>query len=164
MPSTIFSANCYNNKIHFENNMIFIDGGMAIYHSGQINLLIIDNNKIVKEDSSDNLDEKVCLSSQLGEAYAKGTCWPNYEITVLQIGKYFSKCKVNATNELCLIKNEMICKDSNTTLDDCPGMMINVNKGDIVKLVKTLSGYSLVKKNGIVGWIKNSYLGGTDEI
>ena len=58
----------------------------------------------------------------------------------------------------------MICKDSNTTLDDCPGMMINVNKGDVVKLIKTLSGYSLVKKNGIVGWINNSYLGGTDEI
>ena len=164
MPSTIYSLNCYNNKVHYENNMIFIDGGMCIYHSGQINILVIENNKIVKEDSLDSLEERVCLTSQLGEPYAKGTCWPNYEITVLNIGKYFSKCKVNATNELCLIKNEMICKDSNTTLDDCPGMMINVNKGDVVKLVKTLSGYSLVKKDGVVGWINNNYLGGTDEI
>ena len=74
MPSTIFSKNCYNNQIHYEDNMIFVDGGMCIYHSGQINLLIIENNKIVKEDSSDNLEERVCLTSQLGQPYAKGTC------------------------------------------------------------------------------------------
>lgn len=164
MPSTIYSSNCYNNKVHYENNIIFIDGGMAIYHSGQINLLIIENNNIIKEASNDALEEVICLASQQGEPYAKGTCWPNYEITILERGKYFSKCIVNTTNELCIIKNEMICKDSNTTLDDCPGMMINISKNDHVKLVKTLSGYSLVKKDGIVGWIKNSYLGGINEI
>ena len=164
MPSTIFSPSCYNNNLHYESNMIFIDGGMSIYHSGQMNLMIMENNKIVKEDHDDNLPETICLASQLGEPFARGTRWPDYEITILEIGKYFSKCIVNATNELCLIKNEMICKDSNTTLDDCPGMLINVHKGDIVKVVKTLSGYSLVKKDGIVGWIKNSYLGGVNEI
>ena len=53
----------------------------------------------------------------------------------------------------------MISNDELSTIDDCPGMLLDVKKNDIVKLVEEFPGYSLVKKNSQLGWIKNEYLG-----
>ena len=39
-----------------------------------------------------------------------------------------------------------------------------IRKNDIVKLVEEFPGYSLVKKNSQLGWIKNEYLGDKNEI
>lgn len=166
MPTTIFVNNYYDNSIIFETkrNFIMIDGGMVVHRGGQINLLEIKDNVPRFIDHIDNLEERVVLKTQISPTPAKGTCWPYYKIEILQRKRHFSICKLPETLEVCLIKNEMISNDEQTTIDDCPGMLLDVQQNDIVKLVEEFPGYSLIKKNSKLGWIKNDYLGGQNEI
>ena len=166
MPTTIFVNNYYDNSVLFDESrkFIMIDGGMVVHRGGQINLLEIKDNVPRFIDHIDSLEERIVLKDQISPMSAKGTCWPYYNIEILQKKKHFSICKIPETLEVCLIKNEMIANDGLSTIDDCPGMLLDVKKNDIVKLVEEFPGYSLIKKNSQLGWIKNEYLGEKNEI
>lgn len=164
MPVNIFKTNESNDNILFlpDRKMIFIDGGMIVRNGGQINLLAIDlkTNKTYQLDYISGLEKKDVIKEQTNYWFEKGTSWPFYKIKVLKKEKYFSICLIEEKNEISHIKNEYIINDQ-MTIDNCPGNLINVKKGDIVEIIDdTTEGYALVKKDGAVGWLKLENIGG----
>lgn len=165
MPVNIFRQNENSDNILFlkDKKMILIDGGMVVRNGGQINLLEIDlkNDKIFQLDYIDGLRKKVVIKNQETMVTEKGTSWPFYKIKIIEKGEYFSKCLIEETLELAHIKNEYITDDLESTIDNCPAGLIKVNSGDVVSIIDdSTTGYALVKKNGMVGWLKKEYIGG----
>lgn len=165
MPVNIFKRNINDDNILFldDKKMILIDGGMTVRDGGQINLLEIDlqNNKIFQLDAISGLRKKVVKESQASTMIGKGISWPFSKIRVLEKGEYFTKCLIEETLEIAHIKNEYISQDQKSAIDNCPAGLIEVSCGDVVEIIDdTTKGYSLVKKDGVLGWLKNENIGG----
>ena len=86
--------------------------------------------------------------------------WPNYEVNLIKPGKIFSKCLQTNTNCVLKIKNEFLYKNKEKLycLDDYVDNFIEVEKGDVVKLIGVYGIYAYVIKDNNVGWIKFRYL------
>ena len=86
--------------------------------------------------------------------------WPNYEVNLIKPGKIFSKCLQTNTNHVLKIKNEFLYKNKEKLycLDDYVDNFIEVEKGDVVKLIGVYGIYAYVIKDNNVGWIKFRYL------
>ncbi|MED3096270.1 serine/threonine protein phosphatase, partial [Bacillus thuringiensis] len=71
-------------------------------------------------------------------------------------------CKQKETNNLLTVKNEYMKQLESgeyTVKTDISCAQISVRKGDIVSLIDdSCSGYDLIKKDGVEGWIEKGIL------
>lgn len=161
-PTAMYHIDEYNNSILIdeEKRIICIDGGYKETNLGQLNMLEIrkhDNSYIYKKHYVDDFKKEYINVDHVGYGNKRGICFPNYELKVLNKDEYFSSVMTINTNEIFQIKNELIkCIDNKCyAIDDCPNNHLSINKGDVVSVIwDNYKGYSLVKKNGICGWIK----------
>lgn len=150
--------------IDIENRIISIDGGNQIKKDGQLNALIIEDQTYSYTFVDELQSEVVILQNYVSEKQRVGTVtYPNYELSIMSKGEYFSRCKnVNLGVEQW-IKNEYIIEKDGKTYctDDLSVTFLSVNEGELVKVVdNTCGGYVLVKKtNGDVGWVPRKYIG-----
>lgn len=91
-----------------------------------------------------------------------GVTYPYYYIEPLEKMQDYTMCKQKETNTLLSVKNEYIRQlDSGeyTVKTDISCAQISVSIGDIVSLIdNSCSGYDLVKRDGVEGWIEKGIL------
>ncbi|MGM9899663.1 MAG: metallophosphoesterase [Bacilli bacterium] len=164
MPVTIYAKDEFNDNIiiDLKKKIISIDGGLVIKEGGQLNALIIKkHHDIYTYDCVYETDfsKKELINDSIQNNQGKGVCWPNYEVTLIEKGEYFSKIMINATKEITYIKNEYLINDNQSAYDDCPAKVLGIKKGEMVEIINdSCSGYTLVKYKGKQGWIKKGDL------
>ena len=93
----------------------------------------------------------------------KGACWPNFNLELLEKGRYFSKIILTDIGEVTFIKNEYLCDNNTKAYDDCPASILEVPKGVRVGIVNDkCEGYTLIKYQGKQGWVKKEVLEGEE--
>jgi len=148
----------FNPRINEKQHIISIDGGNVLKTSGQLNALIIDNGRF-SWDSVDNLKEVEVLNDYTTTSNLTpfSINWNTAEIKILKRYDTYSHVYHYTSRQELDIPNEFIFeKDGKTMSDDITNVHLNVKKGDKVKLIDIGKDYSLVKKDGILGWVKNT--------
>ncbi|WP_010096440.1 metallophosphoesterase family protein [Ornithinibacillus scapharcae] len=141
-----------------ENRIISIDGGNQIKKDGQLNALIIKDGAYSYTFVDELKKETTILRGYVDERKRVGTVtYPNYELSIINRGEYFTQCENVKLGVEQWIKNEyIIVKDGKFYCkDDLSATFLPVVEGERVKIVDDeCEGYILVKKsNGDVGWI-----------
>lgn len=157
-----------NHTIKFDerNRIISIDGGNQLKRDGQLNALIInshDHQLSFDQLAVDSLPKHVIKEDfQPMQLVPAGNLhYPDYYVRVLKKGNDFSLCR-NLNNEAELwLKNEHLKTDELGTyvITDTTSYQLAVSKGELVSVIETSSqNFSLIKKNGMSGWIPSSLL------
>ncbi len=146
---------CCNPIINKEQKIISIDGGNAIRAEGQLNALIIDGDNITF-DSVDDLPKGEIIKTQEANRNTILITWMNNLIDILKEGEEFSLCRHISSGHTLLIKNDKIFKSKDgMRCYDCTDYFIEAEKGDIVSIIEKANEITLVKRNGVIGWVKN---------
>ncbi|MBO1579390.1 metallophosphoesterase [Bacillus sp. XF8] len=156
-----------NNPVIDENKKIIaIDGGNTIKEAGQLNAFII-HRSISKDVFSytyvDHFPQYEILADFNAEAMMQGgVTYPYYHIVPVETNEDFTMCKQIETNKQLYVKNEYIKQneaDDYIVKTDISCAQISVRKGDIVSLIDdSCTGYDLIKKDGLEGWIEKGLL------
>jgi len=155
-----------NPVIDKKKKMIAIDGGNAIKEAGQLNAFIIQREPTGDMFSYTYVDYfpeyEVIADFNANTELQGGVTYPYYYIEPMEKGQEFTICKQKETNTLLSVKNEYIRQLESgeyTVKTDISCAQISVRKGDVVSLIDgSCSGYDLVKRDGIEGWIKKGIL------
>ncbi|MEY8347089.1 metallophosphoesterase [Bacillus cereus] len=156
-----------NNPVIDESKKISaIDGGNTIKEAGQLNAFIIhrSNSKdVFSHTYVDHFPQYEILADFNAEPMMQGgVTYPYYHIVPVEINDDFTICKQTETNKRLYVKNEYIKQneaDDYTVKTDISCAQISVRKGDIVSLIDdSCTGYDLIKKDGVEGWIEKGLL------
>ena len=151
------------------NRMIALDGGNQVDPSGQLNGLVIqllDGVPNYQQYAVDEFPTKEILADFTPEFLQTfySIFWPHgFEAAkVLEFGNHFSFCEVKGITDAVAFKNELIQidEDQNYLLDYYHvSYQLPIKKGAKVQVVKdTLSKYSYIKYNGLLGWVPHVIL------
>ncbi|PEC19607.1 metallophosphoesterase [Bacillus cereus] len=156
-----------NNPVIDKNKKIIaIDGGNAIKEAGQLNAFIIHREILNDTFSSAYVDHfpqyEVLADFNANSVMKGGVTYPHYYIEPVERMKDFTVCKQIGTNELLHVKNEYIKQLESgeyTVKTDISCAQINIRKGGTVSLIDgSCTGYDLIKKDGVEGWIEKGIL------
>ena len=160
-PSVNYSKSYLNYKPHFNysKNIISIDGGNIVKSAGQLNMLIINKNDIsttyidnlpkfqVKDDQIVNNQDSFIIN------------YPFTQVEILEDLGEFKLCRSLHNNRTLKIPSKFIYKKGNETHTyDTTNYKHTVYVGDTVSLYYKTSKLSLVKFQGVLGWIKNELI------
>ncbi|PEM36980.1 serine/threonine protein phosphatase [Bacillus pseudomycoides] len=156
----------HNPIIDQDKKIIAIDGGNVIKPTGQLNAFIIHRSPAKDMFSYTYLDHfpnYVVLEDFNAESTMIGSIhYPLYDIFPVERNENFTLCRQLETNRFLHVKNEYLKQNQRglfTAKTDVPCAQLSVKKGDIVSVVDdSCTGYSLVKKDGMVGWIPKGIL------
>lgn len=167
-PVVNYSTDIPNNNpiIDEKKKIIAIDGGNVIKSTGQLNAFMIDRKPtgdLFSYTYADNSPTRKVIRNFSEEREMIGCIsYPNYHINPIEKGNHFTLCSQVDTNKQLYIKNEYICQNENgryTVKSDLSCAQLSVKKGEVVSVIDdTCSGYTLIKKEGKVGWIDKSSL------
>jgi protein phosphatase len=153
-----------NSLIDLQKRIICTDGGNQLKTDGQLNALIIYPTVTLSEDTYcnvyvDHFIETTVINPSIIEVEEKvgNITYPNYELRILEEGEYFTLCENINLQTKQWVKNEYIVERDGTYFakDDVSTTMLTVNTGDTVAIIDDeCEGYTLVKKDGQVGWIR----------
>lgn len=91
--------------------------------------------------------------------------WMNNSIEVLKKGVEFSYCRHILSNHELWIKNDIIFKArEGMRCYDFTDYFIEAGKGDIVSIIEIAKERTLVKKDGVIGWVRNECLGQSEKM
>lgn len=155
-----------NPIINQTKKIIAIDGGNAVKANGQLNAFIIHRSPAEDTFSYayvDHFPRYQVLESFVADPTMVGSiAYPLYDVVPMEKGEHFTLCKQPTTNQLLYLKNEYLHQNEAgqfTAKTDVSCAQISVNKGDIVSVIDDgCTGYSLVKKDGVIGWIAKGIL------
>ncbi|MGG2014783.1 metallophosphoesterase [Bacillus sp. S10(2024)] len=161
-----------NPIIEHTKKIISIDGGNAIKETGQLNAFII--HKSSSEDTFshtyvDHFPKYKVLEDFCAEPMMSGLItYPRYEIIPVKKGKHFTLCEQLEAKQLLNVKNEYIHQNeagSSYAKTDVSCAQIGVNKGDTVSIIDdSCTGYDLIKRDGVVGWVAKGILASEMEV
>lgn len=166
LPTSNQHKHLINNDIIIDKKkrIISIDGGTGVKFVSQLNALIINGDYNEVHFKKVNVQPLPLYQAIIDvhtekKKYHK-IAWPDFEVNLLKKGKIFSKCLQVNTNNILKIKNEFLYKNKEKLycLDDYVDNFIEVEKGDIVKLIGVYGIYAYIIKDGNVGWIKYRYI------
>ncbi|MFC4411443.1 metallophosphoesterase [Chungangia koreensis] len=156
----------HNPIINPTKRIIAIDGGNVIKQTGQLNAFIINRGSV--EDTFNHLyidqfpEVKVTKDFEADSKMIGSVSYPKFEIQPVEKGTDFTLSKQLNTNQLLYVKNEYIQRNDSGAYfvkTDLSCSQINLNTGEIVSVIDdACSGYSLVKKDGVVGWVPKESL------
>ena len=155
-----------NPVIDKEKKIIAIDGGNTIKEAGQLNAFIIQRKPTGDKFSYIYVDcfpeYEVIADFHADATMQGGVTYPHYYIEPIEKKQDYTICRQRETNTLLYVKDEYIKQlDSGeyTVKTDISCAQISVKKGDIVSLIDgSCSGYDLIKKDGVEGWIEKGIL------
>ncbi|WP_112179399.1 MULTISPECIES: metallophosphoesterase [Paraliobacillus] len=167
-PVSNYKSNIEVNNpiINYDKKMIAIDGGNIIKDTGQLNVFIIDRQKDGDIFSYSYVD-RFPISKVLADFYSDGESsgvinYPYYQVKPIEVSIDFTLCEQVKTSKLLLVKNEYLKQADDSRYfvkTDLSCAQLSVKKGDKVAIIDdTCSGYILVKKDGIVGWISKNVI------
>lgn len=157
---------CHNPIIDPDKRMICIDGGNQVRFDGQLNALIIERQPYgnrITYTYADHFQQ----TATVRKAYVPpkdfiGTLnYPNYEVKLLKQGTYFSFCENVNLGLKQWIKNEYLVKKGTALFadDDVSASGLTVAANEQVSVINnTCAGYTLIKKDGSVGWVPKECL------
>jgi protein phosphatase len=156
----------HNPIIDEDKRIIAIDGGNVIKKTGQLNALIMDQSNekgSITYIYTDSFPQFELLEDFYADSEITGAIsYPSYELVPIKAGQYFTLCEQVETINKLYVKNEYIYQgeDGRTyAKNDVSCSQITVKKGDIVSLIDdNCSGFDLIKKNGVIGWIRKGIL------
>ncbi|MEL3971888.1 metallophosphoesterase [Rossellomorea oryzaecorticis] len=161
----------HNPIIDETRKIIAIDGGNVIKKTGQLNALIID--RTTDKDTfsykyTDHFPECEVLEDFHADPVLTGSIsYPSYELVPIRKDEHFTLCEQVETIHRLYVKNEYIKQNENGQThakNDLSCAQINVQKEDIVSLVDdSCSGFDLIKKDGVEGWIVKGILQKVDQ-
>jgi protein phosphatase len=162
----------HNPIIDETRKIIAIDGGNVIKKTGQLNALIIDRS--TEKDTfaytyTDHFPLYEVLEDFHCDLMMTGTIsYPSYELVPIHKDEHFTLCEQVETIHKLYVKNEYIHQNEEGLTHaktDISCAQINVEKGDIVSLVDDrCSGFDLIKKDGVEGWIVKGILQKIDHL
>ncbi|HEK9100401.1 metallophosphoesterase [Bacillus pfraonensis] len=156
-----------NNPVIDEHKKIIaIDGGNAIKEAGQLNAFIIHRSISTDVFSYTYVDHfpryEILADFDAEPMMQGGVTYPHYHIVPVETNVDFTICKQLETKKCLYVKNEYIKQnesDDYTVKTDISCAQISVRKGDIVSLIDdSCTGYDLIKKDGVEGWIEKGLL------
>jgi predicted phosphodiesterase len=160
-PSVNYSNKYLNYKPHFNytKNIISIDGGNIVKSAGQLNMLIIKNNDI-SSIFIDNLPKYKVKDDQIVSSQDSFIInYPFTQIEVLEDLGEFKLCKSLHKSRTLKIPSKFIYKKGDEFHTyDTTNYKHTVYVGDTVSLYYKTSKLSLVKFQGVLGWIKNELI------
>ena len=155
-----------NPIIDTDKKIIAIDGGNVIKSTGQLNAFII--NRAPEKDTYshtyiDHYPLYEALEDFISKPHMSGSIsYPFYELMPIQRMEHFTLCNQVQTDKQLYVKNEYVQETEKgffTATNDVTCAEISVKKGDIVSVVdSSCTGYDLIKKDGVEGWIKKDIL------
>jgi protein phosphatase len=161
----------HNPIIDETRKIIAIDGGNVIKKTGQLNAFIID--RTTEKDTfsftyTDRFPQYKVLEDFHSYPMMTGTVsYPSYELVPIRKDEHFTLCEQVETIDKLYVKNEYIHQNEEGhthAKTDISCAQINVKKGDIVSLVDdNCSGFDLIKKDGVEGWIVKGILQKIDQ-
>jgi protein phosphatase len=161
----------HNPIIDETRKIIAIDGGNVIKKTGQLNAFIID--RTTEKDTfsftyTDRFPQYKVLEDFHSYPMMTGTVsYPSYELVPICKDEHFTLCEQVETIDKLYVKNEYIHQNEEGhthAKTDISCAQINVKKGDIVSLVDdNCSGFDLIKKDGVEGWIVKGILQKIDQ-
>lgn len=166
LPTSNQHTDSIDNSIIIDHNkrIISIDGGTGVKSISQLNALIIEGNDNDFKLSSKYVQPlqkyQVIVDVHVEKQPATKIAWPNFEVEVLQKGKFFSICRQIDTGKQLRIKNEFLYQKDNKIycLDDYMDHRLTLQKGDLVNLIGIYGSYAYVIKDNEIGWVKYRYL------
>jgi len=148
-------------KINDERRIIALDGGNQVKASGQLNALTIEIDGTLTMQAVDALPSALVIQDFeviLQEPHT--FTFPDYSIHVMEGDDYFTYAEHVSTRTKLMVKTEWIIeKEGETYLkDDYTDYFVDVMAGEEVKVVGEYVGYTLIKKDSIVGWVPEEVL------
>lgn len=163
---------CYVGPVtDIEKNITSIDGGYTSKIGGQINMLILNENKDRKKPlydfySVDDLKQVEVVKTTKGKKASIIAIWDRERFKIIIKGKKRSLCLVK--HRLCIIPNYFIYYEDNASIynnkktkyycTDYTNERLSLVKGEKVGLIKCLGKKAFIKKNNVIGFTKIKYL------
>lgn len=152
---------CHNPIINTEQRIISIDGGNVIKKDGQLNALIIQNNDVedIEFFAVDDLPKGIVVEDQSSSSDSININWNDNLVEVLEEKDGLSLCRhITSRHEFWINSKQLFTDKHGVHCYDYTDYMLPVSAGDIVSIVEQTEDKSLIKKDGIVGWIPNEKL------
>lgn len=162
-PSCIFNMERISNQPYHnkKKHIIFIDGGLGVKKTGQLNAFeIVKNNghvtydliqedhftpQMITKDSEFTIDDtdKIYIN------------YPHYAYEILSKGEKMSTCRHVHTGRIFTVFNSLILKTEKgyRLKTNYVNNFLEVNKGDMVNIVAAFEEFVLVKYKEDFGWI-----------
>lgn len=151
-----------NPIIDEDKKIIAIDGGNMVKPTGQLNALMIEGDTLSYTYVDHFPTRKVRQDFYADTTKSGAINYPYYSIQPLAKNEYFTQCKQLETNRVIFVKNEYIhpLNDGKYQVKtDISCAQLTVHKGDHVSIIDdTCTGYTLIKKDGMQGWIAKDCL------
>ncbi len=142
-----------------EKNIIFIDGGLGVKHTGELNAFIIEKKDNVLEYDliQHNTFEKrtIVKAHAFEEESLVYLYYPDQAFEVIQHGQPLSKCRHIKSGKLFSIITDLLKKGENgwETRTNYINNFLNLEVGTPVELCRFFGDYALVKHQDVFGWV-----------
>ncbi len=132
-----------------------IDGGCTLKWDGQLNALILPEEPGGEFSwaSYDSFPEMIALDGQEPSKDSINIRWSEHEITVLEQGPEFCRCRHDKTGrELDILTEYIYPYGGKIICEDSTDYRLPVTVGDTLSVVRRTGRGSLCKKDGVTGW------------
>ncbi len=138
-----------------QKNMLAIDGGNAVKKHGQLNALVLLDGG-VSFISADDLPEFIIRGAQEASNAPSSVAWNHREVEIIEAHGERALCRVLFTGMALEIPKSALFRDEGRLCSyDSTDYRLPVMPGDRVKLLEKGDAESLVKHNGVIGWVSN---------
>jgi len=141
--------------LDYDRHIASIDGGCTLKWDGQLNALILPTEPEGEFSSVayDGLPVLTARDDQEPSADSINIRWSEHEITVLERGPEFCRCRHDKTGrELDILTEYIFTSGGKTICEDSTDYRLPVKAGDRLAVVRRTSRGSLCKKDGATGW------------
>ncbi len=141
--------------VDYGRHIASIDGGCTLKWDGQLNALILPRQPGGEFSwvSYDGLPTGTALDPQAPSADPINIRWSEHEITVLEHGPEFCRCRHNKTGrELDILTEYIYDYNGKIICEDSTDYRLPVEPGDTLSVVRRTSRGILAKKQGVTGW------------
>lgn len=154
------------NLPHFNDhkNIIFIDGGLGVKDTGELNAFIIEKTKGKKDY------DLIQVNNFEVKTVAENTCfknepplylnYPDDSFDVLHIQEGWAKCQHTSSQRTFHVMTDLLVKNKDTYAikTNFLNQFLNVSAGTQVELCKSYGEYALVKHNDNFSWLRTEQL------
>lgn len=162
-PVTLYDAHIQSSRprIDRERRIISIDGGCGLTVDGQLNALVIPDEREARFywAACDGLERVTALDRQEPSADSVNVRWGiDNRLELLEQGEEFSLCRhVDTGRELHILNRFLFDSPEGLRCGDATDYRLDVQPGDELALVVRTGRAILAKKHGVTGWYHGRY-------
>lgn len=150
---------CFHPIIDERKHIVSIDGANMVKKAGQLNALIIENDRFsyVSVDDLPIVHARCDVHPHNREPLF--ITWRESEVRILQKGAYRDECLHLASGRRLWIDHAFLHEqDGHWQADDFTTYQMPLQRGESVSLVTCYDRFALIKKAGILGWAHRAHL------